>query len=537
MRVFVDGECGEGEEPATRVDPADHDRILYQLGNELGHAFMPRMIRALGGTVMLHDWVLFDMAMKAFPALERGGLAGHAFALREGGIGQARIYARNWLDRRRQRDRPEPEPGPERLAASSGVFTHGWHAAEDAGRWTSDRAYVRVPARGVREVTVTVESDPGRTIELRHAGRVLAAHDCSPKAPWARLGAKVPSLDEPALCVATHPVSVTSEQRKNGDSRRLGAFVQRIEWRDDLGSHQLDMSLREECPIVPVTLARDRFRLPLNRSVVRFADAFIVHSQHVKERILRERNAMTQVGVLQHGAEIRWRDGDRRETRRRLGLGREWSDCLLLVSFGGVQPHKRIDQVFAGVARARAEQRDVRVVMAGGWTGEGLAPRELARRHGIEGAVHVTGYLPEHEAWDWIHAGDASINLRGPSTGGTSGGIFQSLALGRLVIATDAAEQAELPDACILKVPLGNGEVEAIARTLVDLCDHPEHRDRLERGARAFVEQQCHWGIVAKKYAEYLEDMPPPHSKKRPSIAARAWRELGKPRSSVRSRN
>lgn len=523
VRLFVDGEPGPGEERARGLDPRDHDRILYQLGNELRHAFMLRMIRELGGTVVLHDWVLFDTALRAFPGLERGGWKGHLLALREGGPDQARRYARNWLDRRRQRTTPAELPAD--LERLEGPFLCGWHSPEEAGRWTDDAGVVRLPARGVRAVEVTVSGDPGRAVELRHGAAVLARHAYTPAAPGARLAAEL-EADEPVLRVATAPVAVTAEQRRNGDPRRLGSFVQALRWRDGGGWHELDLALPTARPIAPVTLSRDRFELPLNRSAVRFGDAFITHSMWVKQRILRERNSATPVGVLHHGAEIRWRDEDRRVTRARLGLSREWVDGFLLVSFGGVQPHKRIDKVYAGVALARRERPDVRLVMAGGWTGEGASPGELARRHGLEGAVHVTGYLPEREAWDWIHAGDVSINLRGPSSGGTSGGIFQSLAQGRAVIATDACEQAELPDACIPKVPLGEGEVEAVARTLVELARDPARRDRLERAAREFVERECHWGRVAERYAEYLEAMPPPRSKKRPSIPVRVLREL-----------
>ena len=97
VEVFVEhgvDDPGWGSERARQVSelaPREFDQILYQLGNELSHAFMPRMIRAIGGTVVQHDWVLFDMALRAFPALARGGAKGHALALREGGPAQARL--------------------------------------------------------------------------------------------------------------------------------------------------------------------------------------------------------------------------------------------------------------------------------------------------------------------------------------------------------------------------------------------------------------------------------------------------------------
>ena len=50
-------------------------------------------------------------------------------------------------------------------------------------------------------------------------------------------------------------------------------------------------------------LSEDRLELPFNRSVVRRADSFLVHSEWMRERILAERNAVTPISVVPHGAE------------------------------------------------------------------------------------------------------------------------------------------------------------------------------------------------------------------------------------------
>lgn len=99
LRLFAEPEAHRGEmegvplAPITALDPRAHDRLLFQLGNEPAHGYMPRAIKALGGTVMLHQWVLFDLACAAYPGLLRGGLRGYALALREGGLAQSRLYA------------------------------------------------------------------------------------------------------------------------------------------------------------------------------------------------------------------------------------------------------------------------------------------------------------------------------------------------------------------------------------------------------------------------------------------------------------
>lgn len=503
---------GERARLVQELQPREFDQILYQLGNEQSHGFMPRMIRALGGTVVQHDWVLFDMAMAAWPGLVRGGAKGHALALREGGILQAHVYLRNWLERRRQRTRAAPLPD---VSGLPGMLLAGWYAHEGHGRWTTDFAALRLPSDSVESVTLSVHHEIGRTLAVHEGGTLLAAGT----EPEITLR---PGRERPLLVLETRGITVTREQRHNGDGRRVGSFIQRVRYRDASGEHELD--LRQPCalPCGPVTLSRDRFLLPLNRSVVRFADAFLVHSRYVAELIQQERNAPTPLGIVHHGAEQRFRSGDRNEARRALGLGPEWLRSFVVVSFGGVQPHKRIDQALYALARARQQRPDIRLILAGSLHSGEFDPVGLARSLGLQEAVHFTGFLPEERAWDWLHAGDISLNLRGPTTGGTSGGIFQSFSLGRPVIASDAAEQRELPDDCVVRIPLGAAEVETLTRELVALRDDPERRARLEAGVRRFVTQECHWGIVARRYAEHLAQFPPARASRRRLIALRA---------------
>ncbi|MCZ6599063.1 MAG: glycosyltransferase [Planctomycetota bacterium] len=522
LRVFVEPGAErvvhEGIEMVSvdRLDPRQHDHLLFQLGNERSHGFMARMVRALGGTVMQHDWVLFDMAVAAYPALARGGLKGHLLAVREGGVDQLRTYARNWLARRRQRRTPATRDGDD---SSEGGILSGWHEPEPNGRWTDDCARVRIPDSDVSEIVIALRGDTGRRVRLVEPmadGRLLDELIAGERGT---LTGRPARPDRPLVAIETDGITVTREQRLNGDSRRLGSFVEGIRWKGSDGWKELDLGENSTDPIMSVVLARDRFALPLNRSVVRFGDSFLVHSRYVADLILTERNARTPIGIVRHGAERLWRDEDRRAIRGRLGLPEAWASSFLVTSFGGVQPHKRVDKLLAAVAEARENGPDVRLAMVGGIDGEGFDPPELARRLGIAEAVHFTGFVAEEEIADWIHAGDASVNLRGPTSGGTSGGIFRTLAMGRFVIATGAAEQAELPDSCVVKIPLGAGEVPALARELVALHGAKDRRAALERGAREFVEGECHWSHVARRCAEHLQSFPAPRAKRQGTTA------------------
>jgi glycosyltransferase involved in cell wall biosynthesis len=502
-----------GEERASSVhdlDPRRYDQVLFQLGNERHHGFMARMVRAIGGTVVQHDWVLFDLALAAFPGLLRGGAKGHLLALREGGVPQLRSYLGNWRDRRAQRTSPLHPEGVETL---EGTILAGWHACGEGGRWTADRASLRIPSDEVREVEIDGRSDDGlRTRVLQGKETLINELDRVRRF-------NLCDRHRPLLLLDTPGLQPNPERRAAGDSRRLACLVRGVRWRDGSGWHDLDLSAVAARPVLPISLARDRFSLPLNRSIVRFADAFIVHSQYVRERILEDRNAPTPIGVLPHGAERLWSEEDRRERRRALGLTPEWVDSFLITSFGGVQRHKRIDKALEALALARRTHDDIRMVLAGSLNAKDCDPQGIVRRLGLGDAVRFAGFVSEEDGWSWLHAGDLALNLRGPSTGGTSGGILQAFSLSRAVIVSDAAEQRELPDACAIKIPIDTTEVETLARALIELRNDPARREQLETSVRGFVEEECHWKVVAARYAEFLDAFPPPRMTRRKLVA------------------
>lgn len=483
------------------------DQILYQLGNEAHHAFMARAIKQLGGIVMQHDWVLFDLACSAYPALTRGGVKGTLLAAREGGVAQARTYLSN-LGRRRKL-RVKPMQAPSNLPEAEG-FLAGWYEAEEHGRWIADEAVLAVSGKGLSELRLVFNAPAGRNIQACVEGGAMVSMRTSVEQPWGELRLELGGASRAKLKISVDNVKVTREQRAHGDPRRLAAFVERIVLVEGGVERDLELGDSPVHPIPAVHLASDRFHLPLNHSITRGADGFIVHSEYVAERIRSIRGRQVPTGIVHHGAERRWNDEPQSDVRRRLGLGGAWLDGFMLTSFGGVQAHKRVDKVLAAVALARKSRPEVRLAMVGALCSESFDAQVEAERLGLSDAVHFAGFVSEEDAWAWLHAGDLAINLRGPTSGGTSGGIFQAFAQGRPVIASNAGEQRELPESCTLKVPLGEGEVEAIAAELVRLHDDRVALAKLQQAARDFVDAECHWSHCAAKYAQYLEQFPRP---------------------------
>jgi glycosyltransferase involved in cell wall biosynthesis len=478
-------ECaGEELRSVAELEPREVDRILYQLGNEAQHAFMVPLVKNLGGTVMLHDWVLFDLAMAAYPELGRGGLRGLRRAFCEGGAEEARVYLRN-------------KRGP------AAVQT-GWHAHEADGRWCA--ASATIPVDGADRLRWSVHLPAGRRLVMRRGAVELGEWRGDVEGEL-----ELASGDAEPVELAVHG---TRAARAEGDGRTLGAFFRELEVR-------VDGTWREPALAVVATmgetgLSADRFALTLNRSIVRHADAFLVHSDWVGERILASRNAPTPISRVHHGVERRWSDAPAAELRAALGLPPSWRDAFLLATFGAVQAHKRPQVLLDALAVLEGGDLDARLL----WVGE-ERPQEFdilgeARRRGLSERVHVTGWLPEAEAWRALEAADVGVQLRGPSTGGTSGGASQFLSVGRPVIVSKLPELTHLPSS--LWVPQGEDEVRDLAQLVFGLDeDASSHRD-LAANIRRTVDEKLHWSHAAQRYLDVLESHPHARASRRSLI-------------------
>jgi len=490
--LYVEDGRQDGEARSVKeLAPREYDQLLYQLGNERQHAFMADMIRTLGGTVMMHDWVLFDLALAAWPELERGGLRGSRRAWIEGGFQQWRLL------REARRGLEDSGPGPDLSIAG------GWHDAEAAGRWCADRAQVVLGAPTPDALELDLILPAGRKLDIAQGGpldELAGPFDGVHELPLRSGG-------EAVLDLRVTGIAPTDEQLAHGDTRRLGLFLRSLRVRRNGEWETLQLSAQPP-GAGESGLSRARFDLPLNRTIVREADAFLVHNAWMAEQIRADRNAHTPIGVVHHGADRRWRSGDRRLTRVELGLPPAYTDSFLLTSLGAVQAHKRVGPLLEGLALARQSRPELRLVLVGEERPREFDLRAHVRRLGLEGAVHCTDYVEEADAWDLLSAGDLAVNLRGPTSGGASGGVFQAFSLGRAALITDAPQAADIPDATVRRVPTDDREVALIAETLITLASDPAQVRAMESAVRRFVDEECHWRHVAGRYLAALDAFP-----------------------------
>jgi glycosyltransferase involved in cell wall biosynthesis len=206
------------------------------------------------------------------------------------------------------------------------------------------------------------------------------------------------------------------------------------------------------------------FLLPASIEVANRSLAVIVHNHYAADR-LRSLGVRTPIHVVPHPYEPQHLPkGGRKHV---IGL------------FGFLTSAKRAEVVLAALREARAAKREVRLLVVGE-----PAPNIDTSAFAADGIV-FTGYVPDEEFSNHFAEVDRLVNLRYPSAGETSGTLIRAFDAGKPVAVSDYAQFAELPDDCVTKIPLGEGEVEALAEFFTaDLPDPSQaQRNWLEENA------------------------------------------------------
>jgi glycosyltransferase involved in cell wall biosynthesis len=218
------------------------------------------------------------------------------------------------------------------------------------------------------------------------------------------------------------------------------------------------------------------FLLPASVDVARRSRAVIVHNSYAAER-LRSFGVTVPIHVVPHPYLREEELVDRQVIRKKLGF----ADAERVIGlFGFLTTAKRAEVVIEAFGRARERNGGLKLLIVG----EPAPNIDLAQLSG-EGVL-ITGYVPDDEFPLYYAAADRFVNLRYPTAGETSGTLIRALDAGKPVAVSDYAQFAELPDDCVFKVPLGEGETDRLVEFfLADIADPAAAQRRwLEQNAR-----------------------------------------------------
>jgi glycosyltransferase involved in cell wall biosynthesis/SAM-dependent methyltransferase len=276
---------------------------------------------------------------------------------------------------------------------------------------------------------------------------------------------------------------------KRGD---WNAYMQAIE--QEGGSDALEYAQR----VRALEVGPDYEGVPMLRLLLSRSKAAVVHSGCVESE-LRNAGFEGPVAKIPHGAWIP--EASRMEYRTRLGLDEV---APLIGIFGFLKPYKRIAESLRALRRLVRVQPRVKMILVGEPHPE-FALESLIQSLGLAPYVRVLGFRPIDEFVRYMAACDIILNLRYPTVGENSGTLMRALGLGKAVIVSEVGSFSELPDSICLKAPVGAGEEDHLFEFLNLLVSRPELRRGMGARAREWVQTECSWPTVAKKYAEFLE--------------------------------
>jgi glycosyltransferase involved in cell wall biosynthesis len=237
---------------------------------------------------------------------------------------------------------------------------------------------------------------------------------------------------------------------------------------------------------------------PLAGEVLATANGLIVHSGYV-ERLVRDSGYREPVWRIPHPA---WPPPQVEIASVELPKDRTIIGC-----YGHLNPAKRLPELLEAFALLRRRVPGVLLLLVGS-PSPGLELDPVYDRLGLQPGEDLIqlDYVDEAQLWSLLSACDVCVNLRYPTMGETSGIVIRALGIGRPLVVSDVGWFAELPDEAVVKVPVGEGEIPAIADALELLAGDSALRTRMGDAGRALAQGEHQLERVAERYVAALEE-------------------------------
>jgi glycosyltransferase involved in cell wall biosynthesis len=273
-----------------------------------------------------------------------------------------------------------------------------------------------------------------------------------------------------------------------------------------LGSDVLDLDPRGDGGRVLDRLSA-RYVARRTHNAVANSDLVLADSVSLAET-LRRRVPGTQVEIVRFGVEIREAtSGGRTRWRNRLGID---EDAFVLLSSRLVRPSYNIDTIIRALPAIRDRCPGAVLVLKELPRFSDAEYRQtcmsLAHSLGVEDAVRVVGELDSGELAELYSAADVYVSV--PTTDGTAVSVFEAMAAGVAVVATDAPgiDPAILADEqSALLVPVR--DPDALATAVADLGMDPARKRRLAERAFEIVRRDGDFNRELDRAVRLYEDL------------------------------
>ncbi len=235
---------------------------------------------------------------------------------------------------------------------------------------------------------------------------------------------------------------------------------------------------------------------PLNCRLAREAEGIIAHSDWSRSR-LEQMAPGVPVAKINMPVESNSLAGTRREAVR--------GKAVAIASFGLIIPGKGIERVIKALSRLR-QQYNFHYTLVGG-ENHYFDVRSIISSHNMDDRVSLTSHVSLAEFERNITETDIALNIRERHVGETSASLCRIMAAGVASVVADVGWYAELPNDCVVKIPLGADFDALLLAYLRRLIEDTPLRTRIGENARRYILAEHAIERTAADYLSFIDSV------------------------------
>lgn len=239
--------------------------------------------------------------------------------------------------------------------------------------------------------------------------------------------------------------------------------------------------------------------IPMFEEFIQYADACIVHSEFVKERIKScfPKLNVYKVDQLYKMSVPKKKAPDNKSDNKVVKFG----------ILGGVDPQKKVDLVLKSFAQVSKKHgcNNFHLIIVGGIDKRCKYIQKLPKKYQIDDSVKITGRVSRDDFFKYFSDIDVLIALRNPTMGETSAIVMRAMQLGIPSIVSDIGWYHELP-LYVKKISIHNSE-EELENTIVELLKNKQSLKDFLDNAIWFSEKKLDFENYLNQYSSIIKQI------------------------------
>jgi glycosyltransferase involved in cell wall biosynthesis len=259
------------------------------------------------------------------------------------------------------------------------------------------------------------------------------------------------------------------------------------------GTDTLDPLSGKPKPII--WSAAEDIKYPFFEKAIEGAKAVITHSRFLKEKVMEKFDGPVETIYFPFERSYVL------SSQTKISIKK---DKILLLTFGNINPNKRIDKVIQVIGEGADIRSKVRYVIIGSLHHEAYTAKlkSLIKQYKLEDTVLLLGYQENNVLYSYMEKADIFINLRLPAMEGASDSLLEQLFAGKPSLVTDNGFYSELPDHVVMKIKPAE-EIVDIYKSLKKLVYDSGLRREIGLNAKKFAEQRFNSSEYRKSFLEF----------------------------------